>query len=524
MSKSMFRRGFLAGAAGFGAVPAALGAQTDAQALPGIYPVTKFGAVADGVRMDTQAIHAAIEACARGGGGTVYFPPGRYLSGTVFLKSNVSLYLEAGAVLLGSKDLQDYPSTAPDFRSYTDNYTEKSLIYAERLENISILGQGVIDGQGAFFPGPYKVRPYMLRIIQCRSVAIEGVTLKDSPMWVLHLLACDEVNVHGIRIHARVNRNNDGIDLDCCDKVAISNCEIWSGDDAIVLKSTADRPCRNVTISNCVLSSYCNALKMGTESNGGFQNISISNCSIYETRLSGIALEIVDGGVMDHVNVSGITMQKIGAPIFVRLGNRARPFLDGGPAPGMGRMRNILISNVQAEEAQRVGCAISGIPGHPIENLAIDNVRLSFVGGGTREDARREIPEFPEKYPEHSMFGTLPAYGLFCRHVRNMSLRNVVLGFAERDERPAVACDDVEGLDMSATEFAGLPGGEPAVRLHNVSDAFLHANRVRTGRAAYLHVSGARTSRIRLAANDLERAKEAVTTAPDVPAGEVKVL
>ncbi len=497
------------------------GAQTGSPERRGLFAVTGFGAAGDGARMDTTAIQSAIDACARAGGGMVYFPPGRYLSGTVFLKSNVRLHLEAGAVLLGSKNLADYPATVPAFRSYTDNYTEKSLIYAERLENIAIEGRGVIDGQGESFPGPYKVRPYMLRIIQCRSVTVEGVTLKDSPMWVLHLLACDEVNVHGIRIHARVNRNNDGIDLDCCERVVISNCEIWSGDDAIVLKSTADRPCRNVTITNCVLSSLCNALKMGTESNGGFRNITITNCSVYETRLSGIALELVDGGVMDHINVSDITMEQVGAPIFIRLGNRARPFAEGGPTPGMGAMRNISIRNVQASGGNRVGCAISGIPGHPIENLSIENVRLAFVGGGTREDARREIPEFPDKYPEHSMFGTLPGYGMYCRHIRNLNLRNLSLGFAEREERHGLVCDDVEGFELSGTDIASVAAGEATVRLINVRDAFLHANRARTERQTYLQVTGAGSNRIRLAANDLDRAKKEYEASADVPAGAI---
>jgi hypothetical protein len=260
---------------------------------------------------------------------------------------------------------------------------------------------------------------------------------------------------------------------------------------------------------------------MGTESNGGFQNITISNCAVYETRLSGIALEIVDGGVMDHVNVSDITMQQVGAPIFIRLGNRARPFVEGGPAPGMGKMRNVFISNVQASGGSRVGCAIAGIPGHPIENLSIDNVRLTFAGGGTRQDAGREIPEFPEKYPEHSMFGMLSAYGFYCRHVRNLNLRNVALGFEEREERPALVCDDVEGFELSGADFASVADGEPTVRLFNVDDAFLHANRARTERNTYLEVSGPRTGRIRLAANDLERAKKGYAVGADVPPGAV---
>ena len=410
-------------------------------AVPGIHRVTPNAA-----RLQTQEIQAAIDACAKAGGGTVHFPAGRYLSGTLFLKSNVTLHLEAGATLAGSPILADYPPTACAFRSYTDNYTDKSLLYGENLENIAIEGRGTIDGQGASFKGPYKVRPYMIRIIGCRNVSVSGVTIKDSPMWIQHYLGCEGVHIHGITVRSRVNANNDGIDIDCSDRVRISDCDIWSGDDAIVLKSTADRPCRQVTITNCVLSSTCNALKLGTETNGGFENILIDNCAIYDTRLSGIALEIVDGGTLDRVTVSNINMSRVGAPIFVRLGDRARPFREGGNRPPVGRLRHVLLSNIQATGASPVGCAIAGLPGHPIEGLALENIRLVFDGGGQPTHPHGQVPEHPEKYPEHHMFGALPAYGFYCRHVRDLRFRDLDLSTAQPDPRPAMLCDDVEGL------------------------------------------------------------------------------
>ena len=523
MSKNLVRRKFMAASMVLGVVPALLSGQAESPARPGVFPVGRFGAAGDGVRMDTRAVQAAVDACAKAGGGTVYFPAGRYLTGTIYLKSNVTMHLDAGAVLLGSKNLQDYPATVPAFRSYTDNYTEKSLLYGEKIENVSIEGRGAIDGQGASFEGPYKVRPYMFRLIQCRNVSFQGVTLKDSPMWGLHILACDDVDIQGIAIHSRVNRNNDGIDVDCCERVRISNCEISSEDDAIVLKSTADRPCRNITITNCVLSSYCNALKMGTESNGGFENIAISNCTIYETRLSGIALEIVDGGVMDHIIVSGITIQKVGTPIFIRLGNRARPFEAGGKQPGMGAMRNVLIRDVLATGASKIGCAVAGLPGHAIEGLVLDNIRLTFEGGGKKEDARREISEFPDKYPEHSMFGTLPAYAFYCRHVKDLSLRNIALRFDQPEERPAMVCDDVQSLDLVGSEFSSLPEGEPSILLNQVKDAFLHGNRVGTERRAFVQVSGEHSAGIRITGNDLSKARKPVEVSAGVPGGAVLI-
>ena len=447
LSSIVDRRSVLRGLAGWGAT-AVLPAKTS------VFDVREHGAAADGSTLATKSIQRAVDACAAAGGGSVYFPPGRYLSGTIFLKSGVALDLEAGAVLLGSKNLADYPETIQSFRSYTDVYTRKSLIYAEKVENIAIRGRGRIDGQGAAFKGPYLVRPYMIRVIECRNILVEDVTIVDSPMWVQHYLACDDVVIRGIKVYSNVNSNNDGIDIDCSQRVRISDCDINSGDDAIVLKATANRPCRDVVVTNCTLKTHCNALKLGTESNGGFQNIAVSNCTIFDTRLSGIAVEMVDGGALDRVTFSNIVMTNVGAPIFVRLGNRARPFLENGPKPGMGSLRNVVISNVQATGAGKVGCSITGLVGHPAEDITLDNIRLSFVGGGTAADAQRKIEEVAEKYPEFAMFGTLPAYGFYCRHVRNLTLRNVETRFESPDQRPGLVTDDVAGLRVIDSIFA----------------------------------------------------------------------
>ncbi|MHC4167473.1 MAG: glycoside hydrolase family 28 protein, partial [Planctomycetota bacterium] len=316
-----------------------------------IYDVRDCGAKADGKTLCTSAIQKAIDQCSKDGGGTVYLAPGTFLSGTIYMKTGVTLRLDAGSTLLGSKDLKDYPPTVQAFRSYTDNYTDKSLIYAEKAERIAIIGSGTIDGQGGSFKGPYKVRPYTIRFIECRNITVEDITLRNSPMWMQHYLACDDVRISGVTVRSRVNNNNDGINIDSCRRVVISDCNISSGDDAIVLKSTSARICRDVTVSNCVVSSRCNGLKMGTESNGGFKNIVMTGCAIYDTRLAGVALEIVDGGTMDRVVVSNITMDKIGAPIFLRLGNRARRFRKDTEKPGVGAMRNITISNIEATGA-----------------------------------------------------------------------------------------------------------------------------------------------------------------------------
>jgi polygalacturonase len=384
------------------------------------------------------------------------------------MRSDVVLKLDVGCTLLGSKDLKDYPPTVQAFRSYTDNYTDKSLIYAEKVERIAIIGRGTIDGQGASFKGPYKVRPYTIRFIECRNVTVQDITLRNSPMWMQHYMACDDVRISGVTVHSRVNHNNDGINIDSCHRVVISDCNISSGDDAIVLKSTSARICRDVTVSNCVVSSHCNGLKMGTESNGGFKNIVMTGCAIYDTRLAGIALEIVDGGTMDRVVVSNITMDKIGAPIFLRLGNRARPFKKDMEKPGIGTMRNITISNIEATGANLKGCAIAGLTEAAIENLTLNNLRFSFEGGGTKADADRAVPESPAAYPEYSMFGTLPAYGLYCRHVKGLKLLNVQLQLAKADQRRAVFFEDVENAFIDSPDIS-----PQMIRLQEVRDVHI---------------------------------------------------
>jgi len=476
------------------------------------YDVRTYGARGDGQRLCTEAIQQAIDACAGAGGGRVYLPPGTFLSGTLFLKSGVTLYLESGCTLLGSRNLDDYPVTVPEFRSYTDNYTERSLIYGAKLERVAIAGAGTIDGQGAVFKGPYKVRPYMIRFVECRDVTVCGVTMQNSPMWVQHYLACDDVRISGITVRSHVNHNNDGIDIDSCHRVVITGCNVDSGDDAIVLKSTSDRVCKDVTVSGCVLRSTCNALKMGTESNGGFENIVLTGCAIHDTRLAGIALEIVDGGTMDRVVVSDITMDGVGAPIFIRLGNRARPFKAGTDAPGLGALRNVTISNIEAGGANATGCAISGIPGAMIENVTLDNIRLSFAGGGRRRDARRLVPEQANKYPEYSMFGQLPAYGFYCRHIRGLHLSNVEVRTTTADERHAVVFEDVEDAVIDRLKPAALAAAVCPLRFTNARDVLVRGCTPADGIGLFLAVQGAQTDGITLTGNDFRHVGKVVET------------
>ncbi|MBE7558829.1 glycoside hydrolase family 28 protein [bacterium] len=396
--------------------------------------VREWGATGDGVTLETGSLQRAIDACSERGGGSVILPAGDYLTGTLVLRSGVTLVLEAGCTVWGSTDLAHYPKNVPQFRSYTDEYTIRSLIYAESVEDVAIVGRGVINGNGRSFKGEYHVRPYLMRFVTCRRVTVEGITLRDSPMWVQHYLACEDVRISGVTVKSPdANYNNDGIDIDSCRRVLIEGCNIHSEDDAICLKSTSDLPCRDVVVTNCILQSRCNAFKLGTESVGGFRNIAISNSTVVDTRLSGVAIETVDGGDLERIVVTNLAMENVGSAIFIRRGARLRPYTgmtQKKEKPGL--LRDVVISNITARRAGDNSCPIAGLPGFDVENVVLSHLILEFNGGGTDAMVAREIPEQPANYPEFTMFGRLPAYGFYARHARGLRMDNVQLRYAGR--------------------------------------------------------------------------------------------
>ena len=497
-----------------------------------------YGAAGDGSHLDTKAIQAAIDAAARGGGGQVYLHNGTFLSGALHLKSNVTLCIEAGAVLLGSPRMEDYPEEPEAYPSRSaEVYTRRSLIFAEKVENVAIAGGGVIDGQGGSpaFHTPHMTegyRPHLLRFSECRNVRLKDITLRDSPMWVQNYLACDNVLIDGITVKSRVNSNNDGIDIDDCSNVRIVNCDIWSGDDAVCLKSTSHRGCRNVVVANCIISSRSNALKLGTDSTGGFDNITMTNCAVYDTGMAGIALQSVDGGTLERVVVSNIVMNNVGCAIFLRLGNRGR----GMQQPTPGRLRAVKISNVEAMGAGDVGSSITGLPGSPVEDVLLENIRIVSTGGGTQAQARREVPEAPDAYPEYNMFvppgtsepteekaGCLPAHGLYVRHAAGLTLRGVDVRTAKADARPALVVDDAADLKIFDSGSGSANTASPVIWLRDVDGAFIQSCRASKGTKTFLRVDGAKSAAILVAENDLDQAGSAIERGEDVPAGAVRV-
>ncbi|MCL4216708.1 MAG: glycoside hydrolase family 28 protein [Candidatus Hydrogenedentes bacterium] len=502
---------------------------------PSGYSVKDYGATGDGVTKDTQAIQRAIDAASEAGGGTIYFPAGTYLSGTLMLRNFITLHLEAGSTLLGSRDIEDFPSTPPEFRSYTENYVHQSLLYGEGLERVTLEGRGAIDGQGTTYnEQPFRARPYLIRLVECRNVRVRDLTMVNSPMWVQHYLACDDLVISGIRVNSFEGVNNDGLDIDSCRNVRVSDCYIHSSDDALVLKSTSGRTCENVTITNCVLSSASQGFKLGTESNGGFRNITMSNCTIRKPGLdefgrddaprgvAAIGLLMLDGGILERINISNITVRGMDSLLFVRVRNRARPFLPDGPKPGVGRARDVHISNIIARDMGPRGADITGLPGHPVENVLISDIDIAIEGGEPAFPPGYAIKEVVEGDPaillDHAtkMYNILPASGFYCRHVKGLRFRNINVGLEKPDKRPALICDDVQDLELDRFIGPGTPDGSPMIVLKDVDRGFITGCAVPEDTKVFLRVEG-KSERISVIGNDLSLADTLYEFAEETP-------
>lgn len=452
---------------------AGLAAATAADAAPRpavgnrILDVRAFGARGDGTTLDTAAIQAAVDAVHASGGGTVLLPAGTFRSGTVELRSGVTLHLSPGATLLGSPHIADYPAHDLGVRDLDIGGRQVwALLYARDAERVTIEGAGTIDGSGRAFPkvptpdpevatGP---RPRMVFLRGCRSVVLRDVTLREAGMWTVHLAQCDDVDVRGLTVTSTQHVHQDGIVLDSCTDAVVSGCRVDTLDDAVVLKSAYPQPCADVLVTDCRLTSRCAGLKLGTQSLGGFRRIRLTHNEFHDCRLGGLKLQTVDGGDLEDVVATDLVMHDVAAPLSIRRGNRG---FDYGrtdvvrPRP-IGVLRDVRIRDLSAVTTRSVGTpagdvmSIAGLPGFPVERVTLENIRVTTPGGGTPADARRTgIPELPAAYPEHTMFGVLPAHGLWIRHAADVTLRDLRLEVAAPDARPAVVTEDVVGLDRT---------------------------------------------------------------------------
>jgi polygalacturonase len=498
------------------ALPEAHAASHAPAVADGLFNIRTYGAVGDGKTVDSPAINKAIDAAAAAGGGTVVFPPGTWLSFSIHLKSHVGLYLAQGATLLaadsplpgattgyngGTYDAAEPNTPWEDYQDYGHNHWHNSLLWGENVTDISITGPGLIYGKGLSFGANRSARgTYPIYVAEQAGVGNKSIALKNCHNVLLRDFSILKGGHFGLLLtgvdnlaidNLTIDTDRDGMDIDCCRNVHVSNCTVNSPwDDGICPKSSYAlgyaRATENVTITNCyVTGDYelgtvldgtfkrfapdarvgrTGRIKCGTESNGGFKNITISNC-VFDT-CNGLALESEDGALCEDIAISNITMRGIvSAPLFVRLGARLR-----GPkeTTKVGTMRRILISNLTSYNcASRLCSILSGIPDYAIEDLKLDNIYQHSVGGASQDSLSIRPPEFENKYPDPGMFGPMPSQGFFLRHIQNLEFSHVEVAAALPDPRPSFYLDNVNRADFIAVT---APRGIAAFHLDKVTD------------------------------------------------------
>ena len=474
-----------------------------------IFNIKDFGAVGDGKTLNTKFIQAAIDAATAKGGGQVVVPQNEsFVSGTIHLKSHVDFHLEAGAVLLGSTNWLDYEKNNRWF----------ALILGKDAEQVSITGAGTIDGQGlklvddilqkikskvitkASLHKPESgssgnpisrnrpnesIRPQLIEFLNCTGTTIKDITLTNGSGWTETYIECQRMIFEEIKVRAFAYWTTDGLDLVDCKDVVVKNCDIQCEDDGICLKSYNPASfCENISVSNCLISSGSSAFKLGTASFGGFRNITVRDLFIHDSFRSAIGVMVVDGGFCENVDIANVTVTNTGGSIFIRLGNRS-------PKAPPGRIDGIKLSNITMSvraDGQNVNpyrikrdspppseklppynsfpATIVGLPGYPVKNVVMDNVRINFFGGGKKKiahiplDALSTIPEMEKAYPEIQIFGELPASAFYLRHVKNIGFKNLVINFVKPDYRPAFVVDDADQIileDITVQTVTNLP-------------------------------------------------------------------
>lgn len=517
-----------------------------ARSSPPVFDVQAFGASGNGVTLDTPAIQKAIDAASTRGGGEVLLEAGRtYLSGTLHLRSGVNLHIATGATLLGSAHRMDYTRAANRFAihdaSVTSNRPDEfrsgylALIIAEHVHDIAISGSGVINGQGLALANdtrrllaegvltdptwatsrPAEInRPMLLLVSRSSNVRVTGVTLRNSSAYVQDYDHSTNVVVDGIHVDSTAYWNNDGLQITDSSHVRVANSFINSADDGICFKS--DDPhgvTEDVVIENDTIRSSANALKFGTASQGTFRHIRVSGLRVFDTFRSAVALEVVDGGTLEDVTIDGVDARNTGNALFIKLGDRS----DSRP-PGI--LRNVAIRNLRAQiplgvpdvgyplagplptEAHNLfPSSISGLPGHPVQNVTLENIDITFGGGGQTWrasvplDTLASVPEKAASYPEFSMFGELPAWAFYVRHVDGLTMQNVRLALQTPDYRPALVADDARELVLDGVTVSGpavgKPSGAPVVALRDTVVSKLNKLEVPAGARAVLNLPSA---------------------------------
>ena len=495
------------------------------------FNVLDYGATGDGQTLDTAALQAAIEACSRAGGGTVYVPAGQYVTGSLFLKSHITLYLEAGSTLLGSQNVADYPPVESRWEGVSRK-TYAPLIGGDDLTHIAIVGRGTIDGRGAFW---WKLndaraidypRPRLISFLRCTNVIIEGITCTTSPSWTIHPYACDNVTVDKVTIvNPPDSPNTDGINPESCRNVHISNCHIDVGDDCITIKAGVEDegrdkllPCENITITNCTMVHGHGGVVIGSEMSGGVRHVTIANCVFVGTD-RGIRLKSrrERGGVVEDIRVTNVVMTDVMCPFIMNLYYGCGAWgtdkiADRSPRPvneGTPRFRRIHFSDITARDVRYAAAFLYGLPEMPVQEITFSNVDISMA-----LDAEPGVPAMaPNLEP-------MRRAGFWAANVRGLHFHNVTIA----DQLgPALMLADATEVEINGFTTPTPSADAPVIQMRNVEGAFIHGCSATEGASVFLQVEGAQTWHIALSGNQLKRAEQAVRTGENVDASAVEI-
>lgn len=484
--------------------------------LQKVYNIEDFGAIGNGERLNTEAIQKAINAAHQNGGGRVLIPDGVFLTGSIYLKSGVDLHLSSNAILFGSTDKDDYKKSKEGWKLY-------ALILASGQKNISITGMGIINGQGRqlalnvdslYQVGELEnpnynhhlhrpsvgVRPLLIKFNNCNNVRVKNVTLKHSSSWLQIYADCENLVINNITVQNVAFWNSDGIDILNSKHVRITNSYINAADDGICIKSLdRDGIVEDVYIANNIVRTSASGVKFGTSGRGGFKNVRIDNITVYDTYRSAIALEQVDGGILKNFKITNIRAINTGNAIFINLG--ARHIKDGH----IGTIKNITIKNVFVQVPYRrpdwnydlrplilppfnnvVPASITGLPGHQIQNVTLENITITYPGRSTKAQAYipiwnlDKVPENADDYPDFDMFAELPAWGFYFRHVDGLTIENLRLFVKHKEFRPALVFDDVNDLKLVGSKiYPSTNKGDKQIILQDVHNALFKNNYIK---------------------------------------------
>ncbi len=493
-----------------------------------IYNVRDFGAKGDGATLDTAAVQAAIDACTKEQGGTVLVPAGIFLIGPIELKSDVTLHIVAGGKLLGTTDPKQYhPANGiPLEGDHTMGDGNVGLIYAANAENVTLEGKGTVDGQGpqvraAGVGG--RGRPYAALFFRCKNLVIRDLYFLHSAYHTVRVCNSSQVRIEGIRIFSRTVGNNDGLHFISAEHVAVSNCTVRCQDDACALFGS----CKFITVTNCLFSTRWSCFRFG----GGIaENIAVSNCILYQVFGCPIKLRCEPGSRYENMTFSDLIFKDVTGPISLGAGTQrpvTNPPEGNATRPG-GIIRNISFSNISGnvitkparlDDSEFTGGTNAGeqrsciilncVKGNVIENISFENIRLTFGGGGTAEDAaRRELPQIANEY---FSLGPMPAYALYARNVRGLTINNARFETVEPDLRPAMVLDHVADVSITAMSVAGNKEAEAALRFTSTTDVLMTATRLLAPTAVFLQVEGAASENITIDGGDVSKATTALT-------------